>query len=99
VGYLGDMVGAMNSFGLKNTLIIAFATVFAITYMHSNFVQSLCVSPSHADGGGGLLSFSQCCPIPEDWDGQSVYCWMDQHYPVACENAEWAWGEECVPPG
>ena len=71
---------------------------------HMYFIEALCPAPRDVDGGGGLLSFARCCSKAGDWeDGSSaLYCWMDQHYPVVCNEeelptGEWQWEAGCVP--
>ena len=104
-GEFGDMTQALQRTSkMKNMLITAFTAVTTVCYMHMYFVEALCPAPRDVDGGGGLLSFARCCAKPEDWDDDSsdVYCWMDQHYPVICNEEElstgkWQWEAECVP--
>lgn len=64
----------------------------SIGTVQGSLLTSFCSAPKNADGGGGLLSLSRCCHDP-------IECWMDEHYPVVCEEPRWAWGEACVPEG
>ena len=78
-------------------LVIALVTIVWITDTHWNAIQALCVAPRDADGGGGLLSYSACCPYLEGpWnttrygddeeEARKHSCWMDEHYPATCDG-------------
>ena len=109
-GQFGDVTQAMESFTRCQVLAVSLVAVSFISTMHFSGLGALCIAPAHADGGGGLLSLSACCPqqleynttryadADEAWRGG---CWMDQHYPSTCHGVsgpgdEWVWGERWV---
>mmetsp|Transcript_72976 Transcript_72976/g.207986 ORF Transcript_72976/g.207986 Transcript_72976/m.207986 type:complete len:170 (-) Transcript_72976:490-999(-) len=90
-GRFGDMTEALRDFGAREIAVVAFIAVTSIAYMHGHFLGALCLAPTDADGGGGLLSLSACC---ED----ALDCWMEDAYPATCgEMKYWSWGEKCEP--
>ena len=111
-GKFGDVTAALKSFDRSHLLVVAFVVVIWITDTHWNALSALCAAPRDLDGGGGLLSFSACCPYLEPGWNTTRYgedeekarrrsCWMDQHYPATCDGltgpgAKWSWGEPCT---
>ena len=111
-GRFGDVTQALSTFTLQQTMVAALVVIVCITVAHVGTLTALCVAPRDTDGGGGLLSFSACCPnAAADWN-QTRYvdedearrgsCWMHEHYPATCHGLSgpgdtWPWGEACVP--
>lgn len=110
-GRFGDVTHALESFdNRRHVLVMAFVSIIFISHIHWCSLNRLCVAARGPNGGGGLLSFSACCPYEaefnatryadadEAWRGT---CFMDEHYPLTCDGPtgpgeEWAWGEKCV---
>ena len=103
---VGDVTAALALFDTRRTLVIAFAAIMFITETHLQCLKSLCIAPRNLDGGGGLLSFSACCPPvePGAWnttryadedEARRGSCWMDEHYPPPATGrtlAALSWG-------